>query len=569
MGEVVISDLAARARPAEAVSSTPRPGCWLSLPYEAEGFAGTMILGPTLESQAPEVSIPLPNLGVCEIRVGIYGSGEAPVWLHCAFGRQRGAKPWNRVCLRLSSEDYLDWLTPDAFGGGAGYDYISESLWKTADVNGQSLVLSPPRQEALRGFRTCVAYVRLVPVARAEAWPANAKRLVNYFDANFMGHFVRDAAEVRSRILPLRESDAAIALWCSSREDTCLYPTRVGNTLAYHGVPDVYPHWIGRDLQLMLSRGEDPLAVACGAAHAAGLRLFSSYRRLTCRLPPHTFPLHPDAMLVKRKDLWAVGADGRPAPHLSLAFPEVRQRVIAILSEQASNYDIDGVHLFFSRGVPFMLFEKPFLDRFAERHGGLDPRYLAPDDARVVETRGDIFVGFMRELRRGMDEAGKARGRRVEVALTVMNSLENSAWYGMDVARLAEERLVDMLLPFPCHYRPDGALTPERVAAFAAVAKPRGIGLYPDCGYDYSMGKEPLEVRAARMYAAGADGLQVMQNGVRGEGSAIEGAVARRLGRVAELGQADSWRAHAARPVRVRAVAGMSLEQGVGLETCG
>lgn len=568
--ECIISDLE-HARPADALSSTVRPGRWLAMPYEAEGVSGTMLWAPAIETPPPEIAVPLPDLGLCEIRVGVYGTGESPAWIIHGYGRQRGPKPWKRVCLRLSSDTYYDWLTPDAFAEQPR-QYISESYWKTADVSGRSLLFSPPRQEALRAFHGCVAYIRLVPVAKAEEWPQQTKRLVCYYDGNFLGHFVADADDVRSQIMPLRESDAAIVLWNSSREDTCYYPTSVGNVLPDHGVPDTYPHWAGRDLQRMLARGEDPLRVACETAHSIGLRFYSSYRRMTCRVPPFVFPLHPKAMLMTRRDLWCLQADGSPVPQLSLAFPEVRRRTIDILYEQASTYDIDGVHLFFARGVPFTLFEGPFLEHFRNRHG-IDPRSLSPMDPRIREARADIFIGFMRELRSGLDRAGDARGRRVGIALTIMNSLEACAWFGMDVARLADERLVDILLPFPCHYLPaelgDEHLRPESVAAIAAVAGTKGIRIYPDCGYDYSCGKEPLERRAARMYEAGADGLQVSQYGVRGQGLRVEDAVARRLGHCRELDMADTWRRSAARPIRLLTVAGMPLDRLTGPGTCG
>src|ERR1043166_2993948 len=160
----------------------------------------------------------------------------------------------------------------------------------------------------------------------------------------------------------------------------------------------VYPYWAGRDMKRMLDRSEDPLKVVCDVGHEYGLKVFSSYRRMTCRMPPFTFPLHPNALLMKRRDLWCAGPKGEPVPHLSLAFSEVRQLVVSLFSEQAENYDIDGVHLFFTRGVPFVYFERPFVEAFQQEHG-IDPRGLPFDDPRVWKLRARFFLQFLRELK--------------------------------------------------------------------------------------------------------------------------------------------------------------------------
>jgi len=498
----------------------------------------------------------------------MYASGEAPVWLHVHYGRQRGAKPWNRVRLRLSDETWFDDFVPPDLAGQPPFQYISEGYWRTADVSGKSLVLAPDRREAFLETAACVAYVRLEAVAGPETWPRETKRLVTYYDGNFMGHFVASPAEVASQIAPLARSDCRLVLWNTCREDTCYYPTRVGHVLPDHGTPGLYPHWMGRDLHEMLRRGEDPLREACRVAHAAGLQIFASYRRLTCRLPPHAFPLHPKAMLAARPDLWCRGEAGEPLPHLSLAFPEVRRRMIDLLSEQAGNYDLDGVHFFFCRGVPFVLFEDPFLAAF-DREFGEDPRRLPLTDERVWRVRAGFVLALFRDLRARLDAIGRRRGRQFEVAVTVMNRPATSAYFGLDVEALIRERLVDVLLPFPCHYLPpdlgESRLLPEFVREFADLARGSGVRIYPDAGYDYSAGAEPLWRRAAAFYAAGADGLQISQCGVR---HGVNSFVAR-LGHVAELDQAEAWTAQAVRAVRVAEVAGLSLDPRRGIATCG
>ena len=568
--EHVISDLSI-ALPSEALSETPGADRWMVIPYAGEAVSGRMLWAP-VRSQPQHVTIPLPDLGMCRLYVGIYGSGEPPTWVGALFGRgQLGPRPWKRLYLRLSDEDWFDYITPEDFPDQPQRQNISESLWRTVDVTGKSLVLAPPRKEAFTDSEIAVAYIRLVPVGEAESWPRETKRLTCYFDGNFEGHFVDSAADVKTEIAPLRESDCEIVLWTTCREDTCYYPTKVGNPLTYHGMPGAYPHWMARDMQRMLERGEDPLAAACDVAHANGLRIFGSYRRMTCRVAPHVFPLHPEALFVKRPDLRCVHRDGGQVPQLSLTYPEVRQRMIDLFVEQARNYDLDGVHMFFCRGVPLVLFEPPFIEAFRGEHA-CDPRDLPLDDRRVWAVRARFFLTYLRDLRSALDRVGQERGRGFQIAMTVMNRPDTCAFFGMDVEAMVDERLVDLLIPFPCHYLPEELgeplTTPDTVREFARITQGTSVRLYPAIYRGWQDGV-PIEKRAAAFYAAGADGLQVFQKGARGTGLKRDDAVQRRLGHIHDLGRGEEWRSRAARPVPIKTVAGFRMDRLYGLPSCG
>ena len=585
--ECLLTDMTIAA-PSDALSRTAAPDKWLVFPYEGEAIGGTMLYCPR-GGLPPDVEIPLPALGLCRIYVGIYGCGGKPVWEHVLFapppgqGWQRGAQPLYRVDLRLSDEDYSESVSPDHFPDQPMFAFLSESLWKTADVTGRRLVISKSRQEALIDTTPCISHVRLVPVTEGEVWPPETKRLINYFDGNFLGHFVDSVERVKEELAPLARSDCEIALWNTCREDTCFYPSKIGCVLPWNETPGIYPHWMGRDLQRLLAQGLDPLELACTVAHEAGVKLFASYRRLTCRIPPFVLPLHSDAMLERRHDLWCMDENGEPVPQLSLAYPEVRQRMVALLAEQAVNYDIDGVHFFFARGYPFVLFEPPFTEAFEARHGE-DPRRVACMDTRVWVLRAEFVLALFRELRQALDAVEERRGRRMAVAVTVVNRPRNCAFFGLDVEQLASERLVDILIPFPGHHIPrelgDRTVRPEFVVEFADAVAGTGVRLYPDCGYPYTDGpgagapfysSEGVEHRAAAFYEAGAHGLQVRQGNVRGHiGKKREDWVHRRLGHWQELKKADAWREEAARPIPLRTVRGLRIVDGMySVVTCG
>lgn len=563
--EVIISDLSIAA-PSDAVSTRPVRDHWLALPYEGDEVSGTMLWCPVRNSP-PEVAVPLPALGLCDIYVGVYGSGTVPIWFNL-IGPHGGTKAYNRLHLRLSDDDWFDTMVPEDYPEQPRFTYISEALWRTAELTGQSLVLAPSRQEAYQDTTAMVAYVRLVPTTVRDDWPRETKRLSPYFDSNFCGHYVASRADVKARLCPLRESDCDMVFWTASREDSCYYPTKIGNVMPVDTMPGVYPYWAGRDMQRMLDGGEDPLATVCQVAHECGLEVMASYRRMTCRMPPFVFPLHPDAIFVKRRDLWCADEQGEPVPHLSLACPEVRQRMVALQVEQAENYDIDGVHMFFSRGVPLVYFEPAFLEAFEAEHG-IDPRGLALTDERVWQVRARFFLAYVRELRAALDKVGRARSRRFKIAMHVMNSLRICAYYGMDIATMIEEKLLDLILPARGHYFPEELgerhVTVEFLAEFTALARGTGVGTRPALEGRYWQDGLSTAQRAAAYYAAGADGLV----GGKSNGVRSNFALARRLGHIDELDTLEAKAKGTARMVLIDKIAGMPFDMTNGTPTCG
>jgi len=566
--EHIISDLSI-AQPSDAVSDRPQKDRWIVLPYEGE-VSGKMLWCP-VRNHPPEVSVPLPALGLCRIHIGLYGSGTAPIWLGL-FGTKDETKNWQQARLRLSNEDWYDGMTPEVFGGLQRFVYTSEAYWKTTELTGQSLVIARPAKEAYAETTTCIAYIRLVPVDQREQWPAETKRLICYLDSNFNGHYVDSRQDIKSHLEPLRDSDFGTVLWTTCREDSCYYPTNIGNRLSEIGTRlGVYPYWAGRDMQRMLDRGEDPLRVACDVAHENGLQLFASYRRMTYRMPPFVFPLHPDALLAKRPDLSCVDRNGERLPHLSLAYPEVRAKMVALLAEQAENYDIDGVHFFFSRGVPFIFFEPPFVEAFQREYGD-DPRPLPLDDRRVWKLRARFVLPLLRELRSALNTIGSKRNRTFPIAMHVGSSPETCAFYGMDIETMARERLVDILIPDHAYFLPrelgEWHCLPEHVAEFARITNGTAVRLYPHCEGKYAEDNLSPAQRAAAFYAAGAQGLDVAGHcGVVMHRAEFE--LRKRLGHVGSLGQIESRVREWSRCVRVQTVGGLPLDMHHGVPTCG
>ncbi|CAN5444729.1 hypothetical protein BH10PLA1_BH10PLA1_04280 [soil metagenome] len=565
--ELIISDFS-NALPTSAMSATPVQDKWLLIPYAGNEISGQMLWSP-VRNNPPDLTIPLPKLGRCKIHIGIYASGTWP-WFFNLIGVYGQRSTWVRLRLRLSDADFFDEINQNNHPEEERLGYITETYWKTAELNGQSLVISPPRKEGYKETTTFLAHIRLVPdaepPAEADAWPASTKKLSAYFDSNYFGHYVDSAADVKSMLSPLKDSDFNTIMWTTCREDSCYYPSKIGNPLPAECMTGVYPYWMGRDMKRMLDRGEDPLKVVCDVGHEMGLKVFASYRRMTCRMPPFVFPLHPEAMFMKRPDLWCADQNGGPIPHLSITYPEVRQRMIDLLVEQATNYDIDGVHLYFSRSVPFVYYEKPFLKTFKQLYG-LDALTLPETDERIGKARAACFNPLLRELRQALDVVGKKRGRRFEIAMHAQNTVRNCLYYGIDVAQIAAEGLVDRFHPDTGAFLPaemgDKDVSPAHTAEFVKLAKGTTMKIIPTWASGRNPGAAPAT--AQEYYALGVDGLDP------GHSSPYSPTwqTQRRLGHQADLATLASRASEWERIVRFQTVAGMTIDLQTGVTTCG
>lgn len=558
--ELVISDLSV-AQPSDALAAHPQQDKWLIVSYDGE-ISGRMLWSPA-RNNPPDVSVTLPQMGRCRIYIGIYGSGTVPIWYN-QYGPKAENKKWCPLRVRLSDEDYFATLHPADFPDQPRLTYISEMYWKTAELKGRDIVFSLPRKEAQWDMMTFVAYVRLVPVGSqepgtAELWPRETKRLLRYFDSNFNAHFVSSRADIQALLAPLRESDVSTVCWTTCREDTCYYPSKVGNPFPRDpGNWGVYPYWAGRDMHAMLDRGEDPLKIACDVAHENGLTLLASYRRMTVRIPPFVFPLHPDGLFMKRPDLWCADAQGEPVPHLSLAYPEVRSRMIDLFVEQAEHYDIDGIHMFFCRGMPFVYYEPPVVEAF-QREYGLDPRTLPLGDERVWHIRARFFLQYLRELRMAMDEVGRRRGRRFLIAMHAINNLRTCAYFGIDFPAIARDRLVDIFIPAHGHFFPEELgearhVSPEFIGQFVQAAAGTGVKICAPEESRYWTGDMTPEQLAQKMYDAGADMLMGREPW---------------LGHMGSLEEVHKLHHHPPRMVLVRKIGGYLVNLQTGVPNCG
>ena len=415
--EVLVADLR-KAEPRGALCG-PAKGGWSAVPYEAEGISGHMLV--TVNGQgAPPVRIRLPASGLYEIRLGTYYGHTA--WVQAALAVSSGGRTFTRV--RLSGDEHWDTVEAEHYGPREGghpekqvkLNEMFEVRWRVARLEGSELEIAPVDRKFAEGTLASLAYVRLVPLDevqyRTEMPRPDTKRLVAVFDGTFYGNFPKDEEEIWGYFEPMRGSDFSLVFWATCRLDACYYLSEVGRPLT--PLPEGILNrrtYILRDFQRWVERKVDPLEVAVDAAHELGLEIYGSMRLMGVEIPPfHQFHGAPTFM-TEHPEFWTVDASGHKVPHLSLAFPEVRNLIVRLFREQAQRYGIDGVHILFNRSFPFVLFEEPFVRDFVEKYGE-DPRNLDPSDPRLWVYHGPAEGTEGHLGRCGKEEGQEARDRR-------------------------------------------------------------------------------------------------------------------------------------------------------------
>jgi len=199
--------------------------------------------------------------------------------------------------------------------------------------------------------------------------------------------------------------------------------------------------------------GRDVLQVQADALRPRGLRVVAEVR-----MSDTHHGADADLRSIDRSALlaseWAVShpefairrSDGIPEPALSYAFPEVRERRLAIIEDLVTSRDIDGLSLNFNRWA------KHFERDFAEEH--------AP-----------TMVEFVGEVRATLDRVQRERGgRRMLLGARVPSTVSECLHVGVDVGALMARGCLDYLVVSTWNEsRPD-----LRVEEFAELAKGTG-----------------------------------------------------------------------------------------------
>lgn len=435
--EVVLSDLGNLFGPKSNISALREKYKWNAVPYETAVCSGTLLI--SVYDGAPEpVSMPL----------GVEG------WYHVyvALGTYGEAAPVNDVInLKLTKDEAYMHLSPSDAGGYA-YHSFQEVHWRCADLTGQSLELA--KHAHAYPSEACLGWVRLVPMTEEEvaAYQADqartdTKRIYATNDMHGMlgCYAMQGRDQWRSVVEEYRESDVQ---WLSL-ENILVFDGEVST-----GNIDNFSFCRGGDRQVqeLLKREFTPqmLSDLVEYGHKSGLKMCLSLRMGAWGLEfPYDQMYFVNSFAAAHPELRCIDRDGDPIDALSYIYPEVQEYMLDHFTMMAKT-GCDAVEMLYNRGVPYVLFEPPFVELFQERYGE-DPRYLPLDDERVTDLRCEIMTGFVRRLRQRLDEISP--DRKIGLHARTQFSVWDARHVAEDLETWCREGLITAIISYPQRIR--------------------------------------------------------------------------------------------------------------------
>lgn len=520
-----------KAEPPAALTTRAKHGQWKTIPYEFGDKTGTM-LWASEETMAPEVGIPLHAQGWHAVYLGL----TDPAYLGC------------RALVRLSRDPAF---VPRSAQGGN----IHEVFFKAADLTGQSLHLAQCCDDECRPCG--LAYVKLVPLTdaetaavRADRADAGNRRLVTTIDG-FSYIYSRRPVSRRALLEEVevyRDTDFGTLILQMGGAEMVNYPSKIGEMIGQDldDFPRPGDRRYAEALREMARRNINPTQTLIEGAHDVGMKVHVSIRPAAW---VHSEPLSDffrSRFYAEHPEWRCVDRDGTVVPRMSLAAPEVRRHLVDVLRE-AVGFGADGANVLFTRGAPFVLYEKPFCDLFQQRHGR-DPKDLDEDAPEILSLRAEVVTAFLREIRAMLDEEAKRRGgARLELSANVLPTEADNLRFGVDVRTWAKEGLLDLVCPDSGAY---GVRKREYdLAFFREVCAPRKVRFAPSFVTWRMPDLAEVVRKTAEFYEAGADGV-TFWDGNSAAGVPTKWGVLSRLGHIEET--AERVGEGAAQPVTVR-----------------
>lgn len=370
--------------------------------------------------------------------------------------------------------------------------------------------------------------------------PRRGEKLVVANDDGFSQFFagrLGTVADLRAEILSYRDTPVAVLEWCVYAGSRSNFPAKA-TELVGHGVADFGRRGdklVAETLRRFVAEGVDTLEIVAAASREAGIRCYASLRMngdYAESFMEGTALRQFNSQFWRDHPEWRVrGPKGEDRTKLSFAFPEVLAWKLELLREAAAR-DIDGLNLDFLRHPPFFGHEEPMRAAFREKYGA-DPAAAADTDPRWHALRGDRMTGFVRDVRRLLNDEGRRKGRRLGLSARI----DWREWrqHGCDLEVWLREGLLDYLViaqrtlggyeidlaPFLAMARGTGC-----AVLFGEEAITSGHDLTAKEDRDVAAGKmkEPVRdrlslaqyrERATRWYAAGADGVHLFNENDR------------------------------------------------------
>jgi hypothetical protein len=500
---IVLSDLS-QAEPASSLIKGQREkGKWKTIPFATADMKG-WALSCYAYTGAPIVSLPLKDKGWHAVYVGASTVSTGFKEARTAFRAKLSDEPvFKRMATNLA-------LSPTRV------DSIQEQFVTVAKLDGQSLQFAP-----LPELPATLCYVKLVPLTAEEvtAWSEqNAKdkdKATRTSIATFDGHSwiwpyePQTKEDLLANFRGYERSDIGKWWFQVLGADLVIYPSKVGSIPGEHTEDfSTRPHaTFVHKLKDLHQRGINPLKVARDEARAQGVEFHIMLRPAGWKASIPYEETFNSKFYEDHPEWRCVDRDGTPTMHMSYAVPEVRKHLLEIYRETLE-LEPDGVGFLFNRGMPMILWEDAFCERFKKLHNA-DARTLPDEDPRVLATRAVIMTEFMKEIRALLDETAKKQNRkeRYKISLGTFSKEVDNQKFGFDLPLWIKEGLVDDLgVAWFAHHT---SFAQPDMAYYSRLTKGTKVGVYPFV-ISWKSGKpQELCKKVTDFYKGGAAGIAV------------------------------------------------------------
>ena len=284
-----------------------------------------------------------------------------------------------------------------------------------------------------------------------------------------------------------RDTPVDALLWSIGGHETYHIETEVGDVF---GVGDDRPRTPQEEtryqnIQRLIRDHGGPLTAMAKVCREESIRLFPSVRM------NNHYEMKPSSLSHSRMRLkhpeWLIGHGEKLTPGsiewgirtgLNFAVPEVRAHFVAFVTELFERFDIEGVEMDFQRHPGFFKLD----EAFSSRH---------------------LITDMMTEIRRNLAALNESRGRSMQLAVRVSETLDANNRLGLDVERWIKHGLVDIVMV-------GGGFMPfdMNIEEFVAAASETECRIH---GCIESMRPtaqdDAMRGAAQRIWDAGADGL--------------------------------------------------------------
>jgi hypothetical protein len=166
------------------------------------------------------------------------------------------------------------------------------------------------------------------------------------------------------------------------------------------------------------------------------------------------------------------------------------------------------VGLLFNRGMPMMLWEDAFSNRFRKTYSA-NARQVPEDDPRILELRAIIMTEFIREIRTLLDDVARAQHRtnRYKISLGTFSTEADNRKFGFDLPRWIKEGLVDDLgVAWFAHHT---SFAQPDMDYYRRLTAGSSVGVYPFVISWKSGQPKELCRKVADFYEQGASGIAI------------------------------------------------------------